>query len=366
MIRLALLSFLLVAPSLAGPLDPPAGPIAPTPGPEPRIAINATNTPGDADSLFKITQPGSYYLTGNIAADSSRHGIEIAASGVTVDLSGFDLVGIFGFGAFDGVNVSIAGARNIALRNGSIRNWGGQGIDFGTAVAVNCRIDDVRVSGNNSTGIFVGNSTSLSNCSASFNGANGFGVGSGNILTSCLATSNASNGFAAGDGNTLSGCSASGNNANGITVGNGGIVSNCTASSNATNGINAGGGAIIGCTSHLNGLNGIFSSSGSFISGNTCTNNGNTGSGAGIHTTGGESRIENNNCNFADRGIDVDAPGNIILRNSCTGNSTNWTIVAGNVVGPILDRTTPGSAAINGNSAPDSTGSAHPNANFSH
>jgi hypothetical protein len=42
----------------AGPLSPPAGPIAPTPGPEPRIAINAVNTPGDANSLYKITQPG--------------------------------------------------------------------------------------------------------------------------------------------------------------------------------------------------------------------------------------------------------------------------------------------------------------------
>jgi hypothetical protein len=32
---------------------------------EPRIALNQANTPGSASKLFRITQPGSYYLTGN-------------------------------------------------------------------------------------------------------------------------------------------------------------------------------------------------------------------------------------------------------------------------------------------------------------
>src|SRR5438034_11001068 len=84
----------------AGSLTPPAGPITGTMKSitevEPRIAINATNTPGDTNSLFKITQPGSYYLTGNIAGVASKHGIEIVASGVTLDLNGFDLVGVTG------------------------------------------------------------------------------------------------------------------------------------------------------------------------------------------------------------------------------------------------------------------------------
>ena len=93
----------------AGPLDPPAGPVTSTyktlTEVEPRIAISATNTPGDADSVFKITQPGSYYLTGNITGVVGKHGIEIAVSGVTLDLGGFDLVGVPGMGAFVGSNV---------------------------------------------------------------------------------------------------------------------------------------------------------------------------------------------------------------------------------------------------------------------
>ncbi|HZW06443.1 MAG TPA: hypothetical protein VFF65_04910, partial [Phycisphaerales bacterium] len=53
----------------AGPIDPPAGPVAPTGRTlaevEPRTPIGPVTTPGDADAVFKITQPGSYYLAGN-------------------------------------------------------------------------------------------------------------------------------------------------------------------------------------------------------------------------------------------------------------------------------------------------------------
>src|SRR6187397_3128637 len=77
----------------AGDLNPPAGPVGSTmknlSDVEPRIAVNATNTPGDADSVFKITQSGSYYLAGNITGVSAKYGVEIAASGVTLDLNGF-------------------------------------------------------------------------------------------------------------------------------------------------------------------------------------------------------------------------------------------------------------------------------------
>ena len=82
----------LSAPSLAGPLDPPVGPITSTAKPlaeiEPRTAINAANTPGDADSIFRIAQPGSYYLPANVTGQAAKRGIEIAASGVTFRIGG--------------------------------------------------------------------------------------------------------------------------------------------------------------------------------------------------------------------------------------------------------------------------------------
>ncbi|MBC7772077.1 MAG: hypothetical protein H7210_06265, partial [Pyrinomonadaceae bacterium] len=108
----------------AGPLDPPAGPVTPTfktlSEVEPRTAINTANTPGDADSRFKITQPGSYYLTGNITGVAAKSGIEIAASGVSLDLNGFDLVGVPG--SLDGITLAANNFNGLEIRNGSVRS----------------------------------------------------------------------------------------------------------------------------------------------------------------------------------------------------------------------------------------------------
>ena len=56
---------------------------------EPRIPINATNTPGDADSVYVITKPRLYYLTGNLQGVRTKHGIKISVGGVTLDIMGF-------------------------------------------------------------------------------------------------------------------------------------------------------------------------------------------------------------------------------------------------------------------------------------
>ena len=353
----------------AGPINPPAGPVTSTyktlTEVEPRIAINATNTPGDADSRFKITQPGSYYLTGNITGVAGRHGIEIAASGVTLDLMGFDLVGIPGMGAFDGVSATVI-INNVTIRNGSVRNWGDEGVDLGTSAPINSAVMDVRASGNTGNGISIGNGGTITGCSAYQNTVSGISIGSGSTITGCAASNNTGNGIVVGPGSTLTGCTAYLNTGGGISTSTGCTITGCTAYFNTGNGIETSTGSTISnCTARSNTLDGIRVSSDCLILANTCYFNGN-GDGAGIHATGSDNRIEGNNCVDADRGIDVDTAGNIIIRNTCSGNTINWTIAANNVVGPILDRTAPASAAISGNSAPDSTGSTHPNANFSY
>ena len=79
---------------VAGSLNPPAGPVAPTyktlSEVEPRIAVGPGTTPGDAANLYRITQPGSYYLTANIIT-GPRTGVWIDSSGVTLDLNGFEI-----------------------------------------------------------------------------------------------------------------------------------------------------------------------------------------------------------------------------------------------------------------------------------
>lgn len=120
------------------------------------------------------------------------------------------------------------------------------------------------------------------------------------------------------------------------------------------------------CSSYTSALDGIRVGSNCSVLRNTCFKAGNFGNGAGVHATGTGNHIEGNTCTGADRGIDVDGAANVIVRNMCSDNTTNWTIVADNVVGPIIDRRAPASAAISGNTAPDSTGSTNPNANITY
>lgn len=67
------------------------------------------------------------------------------------------------------------------------------------------------------------------------------------------------------------------------------------------------------------------------------------------------------------RGLHVIGAGNVIVRNTASANTVvNWSIAANNVVGPILNRTTPASAVISGDSAISSLGSTDANANYTH
>jgi len=356
---------------LAGPLTPPAGPVTSTyktlTEVEPRIAINLTNTPGDANSLFKITQPGSYYLTGNITGVAGRHGVEIAASGVTLDLMGFDLSGIPGMGAFDGVSATANSLINITVRNGSVRAWGDDGVDLGSNFVENSAVIDVRASGNAGSGITTDDGCTISGCSAFQNSGSGISASTGCTISNCTAYDNTDNGISAGDGCTITGCTANSNTGNGISSGGGSTITGCSASFNTGSGISASfGSTISNCTVRANALDGIVVTSQCLVLANTCSGNGNGGDGAGIHATGADNRIEGNNCINADRGIDVDVAGNIIIKNTCSGNTFNWSIAIGNSFGPIVVAGT-NAAVVNTNGAvAGNLGSTDPNANFSY
>jgi hypothetical protein len=130
----------------AGPLDPPGGPVASSmktlDDVEPRIPLNQSTAPGDADSLFKITEAGSYYLTGNIQGVASKHAIEIAVPSVTLDLAGFTMNGAPS--SLDAIHVEPVGLPLlIEIRNGTISGWTEDGIDAEAAIGI--RIEDVAV-----------------------------------------------------------------------------------------------------------------------------------------------------------------------------------------------------------------------------
>ena len=351
---LSALALLITGAALyAGPLDPPAGPVTSTAKTlgevEPRIAVNATNTVGDANSLLRISQPGSYYLTGNITGVAAKHGIKIDASGVTLDLNGFSLIGIAG--SLDGINIPTF-RENVVIRNGHIRGWSESGIEGRIDAG---RIEHITAVDNGAWGIdntSASLTTHISSCETLTNGAlvaasGGIRSGTASLITDCLAVSNATIGISAGASSTVRGCVSRTNGTNGIVVSSTSVVTNCSVVANTGNGIEVTG----GCR----------------IVGNTCVTNRNaTGTGAGIRAISNDSLIEGNVCNDANRGIEVGGFGNIIIRNYCSGNTTDWFIAGNNVVGPILDRRAPAAAAINGFSFVGSLGTTDPNANFSY
>lgn len=333
----------------AGPLNPPTGAIVSTGKTlaevEPRIAINATNTPGSIDSVYAIFQPGSYYLTGNVMGQTGKHGIVIAADNVTLDLNGFSILG--GSNTLKGVYLAQPGANGVTVRNGTIRGWGDVGLDLVSSGGSICTVTQVVVRNCAGAGITLGPSCLLSDCTTTFNGGIGLATGSGCTINNCVSSNNSLDGFLLGSGTTMTGCTAYLNTGNGVQTNSG-----CT---------------VTACTIYANTLDGIRVGTGCVVSNNTFMNNGfGAGNGANIHLISSANRIDGNNCVGADRGIDVDSTSNVIVRNTCRANTVNWDVAANNVIGPVLDRTAPAHAGFTGNANAGSTGTTDPNANFTY
>ncbi len=393
--------FLCVGAASAGDLSPPPGPVAPTPGPEPRKPIDAVHTPGDGNSIYKITASGSYYLTGNFTGAIGKYGIEIAANDVSIDLMGFSLVGVAA--SLDGVGASVA-VTNIEVRNGTSRSWGGDGVDLTTFVSA-ARAENLDATLNAADGIRMGDGSIITRCVASSNGGDGIQTGNSCVIVGCAASNNTGIGIRGGAlstisdctaltnaqdgiqvlaGSTATACAARGNATYGFSVASSCTLTACTAYENLDSGIHTGSECTIsGCTSGANGASGFELQAACTISGCTATGNtddgievtndcsviGNTcdanggGDGAGIHATSADNRIEGNNCTDADRGIDVDTSGSIIIRNTCSGNFSNWDVVAGNFL-IVIDATA--APAVLGDAGGASLGSTNAWANFTY
>ncbi len=375
----------------AGPLDPPAGAVSSTyktlSEVEPRIAINATNTPGDADSTFRITQAGSYYLTGNVTGATTKKGIEIVSAGgaqITIDLNGFTMTGTGATSTQPAIYIDGVDAK-VIVRNGAIRNWR-QAIQhfLGGSIA----LEDVHAFGSTAIQFDLRNAT-VERCFADNGDSHGFFV-DGGVLVDCTARSNSGSGFTINSASTvLRGCSAIGNASGGIHLGQGvaescraesntghgfmnpGTMTNCTSLSNTLDGVSAGNGAVIrGCDIGGNGSDGVAVASASrlesnnifsntahgvnctasraTIVNNTITTNGRgTGVFAGIFVSGNDNCIDGNHITNMtlggdDFGIQVTGSSNLIVRNQLSALTTYFSIGAGNTSGG--SSTTPSTA----------------------
>lgn len=190
----------------AGPLDPPAGPIASTGKTlteiEPRTAINSTNTPGDDDSAFRITQSGSYYLAQNFSILgflTDIHAIEIAADNVTIDLNGFTLTGLGG--SLNGIVADGTGHHNIVIQNGTIQSFEA-GILLDGADSTGIVVDGVTVLNSDFEGISI-RSGRISECIVKDSGGAGIIVYTNSFVETCTVENNNSDGINAGNGSVI-------------------------------------------------------------------------------------------------------------------------------------------------------------------
>lgn len=117
-----------------GSLTPPPGAPAPVMKSldqiESRIPVNTL--PGASNAVHVISQPGNYYLTGDIVGSTGKNGILINAHDVTIDLNGYTLLGS-GNGSLDGIRVleeDGGSGERLIVRNGKIQKWGGAAISM--------------------------------------------------------------------------------------------------------------------------------------------------------------------------------------------------------------------------------------------
>ncbi len=287
---LSALALLISGALYAGPLTPPAGPVTSTyktlTEVEPRIAINATNTPGDANSVYRITQSGSYYLTENVIGAERVHGIEIAANSVVLDLRGFAVISS-GIG-LDGISTDGVSRVSITVRDGVVSAWGTGGIDLDGTGHI---IESVHARVNQGVGISAGTAAIIRGSQASGNSGSGFSVLDGSSISDCVASGNTANGFLVTEGCTLTNCVAKGNGAIGIDSGGGCVITGCSANDNAgigirstDSGLDDGGTSISNSSASGNGGDGISAGLGGLVSG--CAARRNTGVGITVGVGG--------------------------------------------------------------------------------
>ena len=187
---------------MAGPLEPPAGPVTSTGRFGPRTDVLTLT--GDATATRVISQPGSYYLSGPLLVGGGTVGIRIDANLVNLDLGGNfiiyngagtldgilvnegDMVSIhngylFGFG---GSGIKILGGSNHTIRDVTVQGCSGWGMDFNSAPTPrNVTVIDSFVRLNSLGGISADSSLSVSNTQVTENSGPGIFVNAlGNIF----------------------------------------------------------------------------------------------------------------------------------------------------------------------------------------
>jgi hypothetical protein len=168
-------------------------------------------TPGDSPGFpVTIGQPGSYRLSSNLNVPAGAAGIVLFASGVTIDLNGFQIAGS---GAGTGIS-ALQARRGITVRNGTVTNFE-KGIDL---KGLGSDVRDLTVFGNTAVGIELGGGATVSGNRVFSNGV-GIVVVNGATVSGNTFLFNSIFGLHANAGAVIRGNSFSLNSGGGLEVG---------------------------------------------------------------------------------------------------------------------------------------------------
>ena len=262
-----LLAALLLAPALLhaqGTFPPPSAPGVPLMKTltqvEPRTPIQTLS----AAAPYNITQPGSYYLTGNItvATDISAIIVATGVDDVTIDLSGFTIESTLAT-AGTTVAISFGNSARVTIRNGSIKSGSTVSAGVNTKKGflhgiysvggslTNSIISGVKIVGMGGTGIYCQSGSLVENCNVS-HCTDGINNPTGSTTRHCIVTSCSSSAISATPDGVVEGCNGTGYSGAGIyattavdSIGtsnsNAGIVAknatNCSGTSTSDNGL---------------------------------------------------------------------------------------------------------------------------------
>jgi parallel beta-helix repeat protein len=246
---------------------------------------------------YTISLPGMYRLSGDLyLATQDTHGITISADNVTLDLNGHALIGPGKAAGSPGYAIYISGTPqyNIAIRNGTIRDWRGTAVSG--AYANNSQIESLRCYNNGGNGIYVGFDAKI-------------------IGNNCY--NNSGDGINAGDYSTASGNVCNFNGQKGISTSSGCTIVDNTCCYNGGVGIDS----TYGCTltqnsCEYNGSDGISAIDGCTVTGNSCTRNSGNGIMAYYDCT-----VNENTCYFNTNGAEVRLDCRVMF-NTCVYNSS--------------------------------------------